>query len=167
METCSLIPFASQVPHLTPRKWTAVNNEEARALQSLLRVNHQTVKPSSRSPPILALDCEFVGVRVPGIANEGSILVGHDISHDLDALQVGSRELFRVIDTAIIPEYQAYSGGKRKLKHLVREHLNINIQQGEHDPVEDARAALCLFQRHYQSVFGSGPTSLGVEHIIC
>eukprot|EP00854_Cymbomonas_tetramitiformis_P008737 gene8737-10358_t len=132
-----------------------------------IRVNHQTVKPSSRSPPILALDCEFVGVRVPGIANEvnglarvgivdencrvlyssycnpeyeildyrtaysgvraadvesapsfhivqkivrsliqGSILVGHDISHDLDALQVGSRELFRVIDTAIIPEYQ-------------------------------------------------------------
>jgi hypothetical protein len=32
----------------------------------------------------------------------------------------------------------------RKLKHLVSEQLGVEIQTGEHEPAEDARAALAL-----------------------
>ena len=36
----------------------------------------------------------------------------------------------------------------RALKELAAEHLGLEIQHGEHSPVEDARAALYLYQKH-------------------
>ena len=40
----------------------------------------------------------------------------------------------------------------RKLRHITNEFLGLKIQDGEHDPCEDARAALLLYQR-YQKQF--------------
>merc|ERR1712176_319388 len=36
----------------------------------------------------------------------------------------------------------------RALKELAAEHLGLEIQHGEHSPVEDARAALYLYHKH-------------------
>jgi hypothetical protein len=42
-------------------------------------------------------------------------------------------------------------GGKRKpraLRHLAEQELGLIIQQGQHSSVDDARAALYLYQKH-------------------
>ncbi len=42
-------------------------------------------------------------------------------------------------------------GGKlraRALRHLAVEELGLTIQEGEHSPVDDARAALYIYHRH-------------------
>ena len=36
----------------------------------------------------------------------------------------------------------------RALRHLAAEQLGLTIQEGEHSPVEDARAALYLYLKH-------------------
>ncbi len=36
----------------------------------------------------------------------------------------------------------------RALRQLALEHLGLTIQEGEHSPVDDARAALYLYQKH-------------------
>ena len=36
----------------------------------------------------------------------------------------------------------------RALRHLAQEHLAMAIQSSEHCPIEDARAALGLYQKH-------------------
>ena len=36
----------------------------------------------------------------------------------------------------------------RALRHLAAEQLGLAIQAGEHSPVDDARAALYLYQKH-------------------
>lgn len=68
-------------------------------------------------------------------------------------------------DTARFPPLMrpAQPGRKpkpRALRHLAFEELGLGIQEGEHSPVEDARSALYLYQRHAKvkiapySVFG-------------
>ena len=56
-------------------------------------------------------------------------------------------------DTARFPPLmQATQTGRkpkaRALRHLAFEVLGLGIQEGEHSPVEDARCALYLYQRH-------------------
>ena len=56
-------------------------------------------------------------------------------------------------DTARYPPLMRPSAPGRKpkpkaLRHLAFEVLGLGIQEGEHSPVEDARAALYLYQRH-------------------
>lgn len=36
----------------------------------------------------------------------------------------------------------------RALRHLAAEQLGLVIQEGEHSPVDDARAALYIYQKH-------------------
>ena len=40
--------------------------------------------------------------------------------------------------------------GTRAIAELAAEQLGLEIQHGEHSPVEDARAALYLYHRHRQ-----------------
>ncbi|XP_020203642.1 RNA exonuclease 4 isoform X3 [Cajanus cajan] len=40
------------------------------------------------------------------------------------------------------------SSSRRALRHLAAEHLGVKIQTGEHCPIEDARAAMMLYQRN-------------------
>jgi len=87
--------------------------------------------------------------KVAAILN-GKILVGHALKNDLHALMLRHpKEMIR--DTARYRPLQRYGGNKwrpRKLRDLVKEHCNINIQQeGEsHDSVDDATATMELFK---------------------
>ena len=43
----------------------------------------------------------------------------------------------------------------KRLKHLAEQFLGLSIQSGEHDPAEDARAALALY-RHFRREWEGG-----------
>ncbi|KAI4322980.1 hypothetical protein L6164_022625 [Bauhinia variegata] len=77
---------------------------------------------------------------------KGRILVGHALHNDFKALLL-SHPKKDVRDTS---EYQPFlkEGGKRALRHLAAELLGAQIQTGEHCPIEDARAAMLLYQKN-------------------
>ena len=59
----------------------------------------------------------------------------------------------RIRDTALYPPLMGVreKSGKlfsRSLKNVAADELGISIQTGEHDPVQDARAALYLYHKH-------------------
>lgn len=93
---------------------------------------------------------------------EGRILVGHAIKHDLETLLLSHpRSMIR--DTARhAPFRHAYAKGKSpSLKKLSKEILKINIQEGEHSSVEDARITMLIyksdkkeFEKLHRSIFG-------------
>lgn len=75
------------------------------------------------------------------------ILVGHAIANDLECLQLSHpRRMLR--DTVSCSEYRKVAGGKSpSLRKLMQHFFKINIQDGEHSSVEDARATMLLFRR--------------------
>lgn len=77
---------------------------------------------------------------------KGKILVGHALRNDLKALLL-SHPKKDLRDTS---EYQPFLKESRRkaLRHLAAEFLGVQIQNGEHCPIEDARAAMLLYQRH-------------------
>ncbi|WCJ43263.1 RNA exonuclease 4 [Euphorbia peplus] len=77
---------------------------------------------------------------------KGRILVGHALSNDLRALLL-SHPKKDLRDTS---EYQPFLKERRRksLQHLAEEFLGVKIQNGEHCPVEDARAAMLLYQKN-------------------
>jgi RNA exonuclease 4 len=90
------------------------------------------------------------------------LLVGHGLSNDLGCLLL-KHSWRQVRDTALYRPfcYRNREGKWRpqRLKQLVLKHLGIVIQEGEHDPAEDARAALALykrFRREWESSLASG-----------
>ncbi|KAI7844376.1 hypothetical protein COHA_002174 [Chlorella ohadii] len=83
---------------------------------------------------------------------KGRIVVGHAIANDLEALLL-SHKRKDVRDTSRYPPLMREQPrtGKlkpRALRHLAAEQLGLTIQEGEHSPVDDARAALLLYMRH-------------------
>ena len=82
---------------------------------------------------------------------DGSILVGHSVRNDLDALLLGHPKK-DIRDTARHPPFRKFAGGSSpRLKILAAEILGIEIQNGEHSSVEDARATMLLFRREKDS----------------
>jgi RNA exonuclease 4 len=81
----------------------------------------------------------------------GRLLVGHAVENDLKvlALEHPPRD---VRDTSRYPPLmKTLVNGKTKpraLRHLAREQLGLLIQEREHSPAEDARAALSVYQKH-------------------
>ncbi|KAK4617923.1 RNA exonuclease 4 [Fulvia fulva] len=78
---------------------------------------------------------------------DGRILVGHALKNDLQSLMLThpKRDLR---DTARHPQYRIESKGKPPaLRNLTESELGIEIQTGEHSSIEDARAAMMLFQK--------------------
>ncbi|EIE23882.1 Exonuclease, partial [Coccomyxa subellipsoidea C-169] len=83
---------------------------------------------------------------------KGRVVVGHAITNDLTALLL-SHPRKSIRDTARFPPLmRATAPGRRPkpraLRQLALEHLGLTIQEGEHSPVDDARAALYLYQKH-------------------
>ncbi|KAK6134539.1 hypothetical protein DH2020_031709 [Rehmannia glutinosa] len=76
----------------------------------------------------------------------GKILVGHALRNDLKALLL-SHPKKDIRDTS---EYAPFlkEGRSRSLKNLAAEFLNVEIQNGEHCPIEDARAAMLLYMKN-------------------
>lgn len=78
---------------------------------------------------------------------QGRVLVGHAIRHDLEALLL-SHPKIDIRDTARHPPYRKLAGGNSpRLKILASEYLGLQIQEGQHSSVEDARACMLLFRR--------------------
>ncbi|XP_074319322.1 uncharacterized protein LOC141656357 [Silene latifolia] len=77
---------------------------------------------------------------------KGRILVGHALRNDLKALLLSHPKK----DTRDTSEYQPFlkESHRKALRHLATEFLGVSIQSGEHCPIEDARAAMLLYQRH-------------------
>lgn len=77
---------------------------------------------------------------------KGRILVGHALRNDLKALLL-SHPKKDLRDTS---EYRPLlkDDHKRSLRHLASEFLGIKIQNGEHCSIEDARAAMLLYQKN-------------------
>lgn len=78
------------------------------------------------------------------------VLVGHSVDHDLEVFRL-QHPRHATRDTAY---YRPLMRGPRlsnSLKHLAAEHLHLNIQAGEHNPLEDARAAMSLYKLHAEA----------------
>ena len=82
------------------------------------------------------------------------ILVGHGIDHDLEILQLIHPKNDKR-DTAVAEKFLKplkFTGDKRKfrankLKHLAKLHLDLDIQTGEHDSIEDSKAVMMLYAK--------------------
>lgn len=78
---------------------------------------------------------------------DGRILIGHSVRSDLNALLLGHPKR-DIMDTSRYPGFRQYSAGRTPgLKKLAKEVLGIDIQDGQHSSIEDARATMLLFRR--------------------
>ncbi|KAJ4726383.1 RNA exonuclease 4-like [Melia azedarach] len=77
---------------------------------------------------------------------EGRILVGHALHNDLKALLLTHPKK----DLRDTSEYQPFlkDGRRKALRHLAAEILGVEIQIGEHCPIDDARAAMLLYMKN-------------------
>ncbi|CDO94875.1 unnamed protein product [Kluyveromyces dobzhanskii CBS 2104] len=101
------------------------------------------IKPHHMANAVTQEECQKQVEKVL----RGRILVGHSVHHDLTALMLSHpRRMIR--DTSRhIPFRQQYSEGKTpSLKKLTKEVLNLEIQEGEHSSIEDARATMLLYK---------------------
>lgn len=80
---------------------------------------------------------------------KGKVLVGHALHNDLKALLL-THPWTHTRDTATYQPFcrLGWDGAPRarKLSQLAAENLGLEIQGGNHDPAEDARAALALYK---------------------
>eukprot|EP01084_Bolivina_argentea_P105746 189375_1 len=80
---------------------------------------------------------------------DGKIIVGHALKHDFQALLMNYPH-HMIRDTATYKPLKCPHGTKlrpRSLKSLSKEFLDRDIQQGKHNPGEDARAAMDLYKK--------------------
>jgi RNA exonuclease 4 len=79
---------------------------------------------------------------------KGRILVGHDVKHDLQALQL-DHERRMIRDTSKFSGFKKYANGwKPALRVLAKEILKVDIQAGQHSSIEDARVTMLLFRKY-------------------
>lgn len=116
--------------------------------------------------PVTDMRTKWSGIRAANLKNapsfedvkrhvssllQGRIIVGHALSNDLKALGLDHPEGDMRDTSQYIPLRRVLPSGRTKpqaLKLLAEKHLQMSIQVGEHDPIEDARAALSLYQKY-------------------
>lgn len=76
---------------------------------------------------------------------KGRILVGHALKHDLNVLYLSHPRRYWRDTSKYKPFRQISKGNTPSLKKLAHELLGRKIQVGEHNSVEDARAAMQLY----------------------
>ncbi len=80
---------------------------------------------------------------------EGKILVGHALENDLKALGLRMDPEY-VRNTAHTQMFQTFGRygqfQSQSLKYLAKRYLGKEIQEGSHNPAEDARTAMALFR---------------------
>jgi RNA exonuclease 4 len=89
----------------------------------------------------------------------GRILVGHSLKNDMKVLMLDhpkkdtrDTSLYHPLTRPLRSDERCVPGaprgrGCRALRDLVAQHLGLVIQKGEHSSVDDARAALLLYQK--------------------
>lgn len=78
---------------------------------------------------------------------KNKILVGHAIKNDLQVLFLSHPRRF-IRDTSVYKPIRTIEKNKPSLKSLAKKHLNLTIQEGEHDSVEDARVTMNVYLLH-------------------
>ncbi|KAK4470071.1 hypothetical protein MN116_006536 [Schistosoma mekongi] len=76
---------------------------------------------------------------------KNKILVGHSILKDLKVLRLSHPRRFIRDTSRYRPFRELFSGRIPSLKALTQKVLGVNVQIGEHDSVEDARATMRLY----------------------
>ncbi|XKL62123.1 hypothetical protein PGB90_001956 [Kerria lacca] len=74
----------------------------------------------------------------------GKILVGHAVYNDLIVLKI-RHPRHRIRDTSKFKKFYQIGVGTPSLKKLTSHFLNVNIQCGEHNSIQDAQAAMQLY----------------------
>ncbi|CAM9930174.1 unnamed protein product, partial [Heterosigma akashiwo] len=77
---------------------------------------------------------------------DGRLVVGHSVQTDLKFLAI-DHPRNKIYDISRFPRFQTIEGQRRKLKALALEFLGLDIQNGAHDPEEDASAAMKLYTK--------------------
>eukprot|EP00246_Nothoceros_aenigmaticus_P005289 TRINITY_DN17220_c0_g1_i1.p1 TRINITY_DN17220_c0_g1~~TRINITY_DN17220_c0_g1_i1.p1 ORF type:complete len:177 (+),score=21.42 TRINITY_DN17220_c0_g1_i1:629-1159(+) len=77
----------------------------------------------------------------------GRILVGHALHNDLKVLFL-SHPRKDTRDTHRFKRFWSPLGRPQSLQLVAAQFLGASIQEGEHSPIEDARAAMLLYQRY-------------------
>lgn len=79
---------------------------------------------------------------------KGRIIIGHAVKNDLEVMML-THPKKDIRDTSKFSGFRKYSAGRSpSLKKLAKEVLGVDIQDGEHSSIEDARATMLLFRRH-------------------
>ena len=95
----------------------------------------------------------------------GKIVVGHSLENDFRVLGFFPLRYMRRDTAHDVRRLQNPNGRPRKLRHITWEFLGLIIQDRDdgHDPLEDARAALLLYQR-FEREFELAAVRHKVEH---
>ncbi|KAJ2905447.1 uncharacterized protein MKZ38_005323 [Zalerion maritima] len=136
---------------------SVVDFHGAQVFDSFVKVDHRVTDwrtpITGITPETLAQALPFSDVRQQ-ILNliRDRIVVGHDLVHDLQVLEVDGLPAARRRDTATFGGFKKYGNGpKPKLKDLSAIILGIEIQQGHHSSIQDARIAMALFRKFKQA----------------
>lgn len=76
------------------------------------------------------------------------ILVGHAVHHDLKVLFLDHPRNYTRDTSEYKPFRKLLGGGTPSLKRLSEKLLNVRVQEGEHNSVQDAQAAMRLYTMH-------------------
>jgi RNA exonuclease 4 len=76
---------------------------------------------------------------------KGRIVIGHSLENDFKALFL-THPFKYTRDTAKYRPLQRSKGRPHALRYLAKTYLDMTIQTGEHNPEEDAQAALYLYK---------------------
>jgi RNA exonuclease 4 len=133
-----------------------VNFSGESIFDSYVRVNekvtdYRTEVSGIRSPDLKSRDAMAYG-QCRLIVQEllrGKVLVGHGLAKDLQVLDL-FHPYYMIRDTSIYIPYMRRSSRDglwkaRRLADLTTQYLGIKIQNGEHDSIEDAAAAMALY----------------------
>ncbi|KAL3317049.1 REX4, RNA exonuclease 4 [Cichlidogyrus casuarinus] len=102
------------------------------------------IHPHHFRPDGPAKDYQFVHNEVAK-ALEGRILVGHSVRNDLRVLNL-SHPKSMIRDTSRYkPFRRLFKGQTPSLKRLTKEFLKIDVQDNEHDSIQDAQATMRLY----------------------
>ncbi|XP_039759224.1 RNA exonuclease 4-like [Pararge aegeria] len=93
-----------------------------------------------------ASDFSAVQRKVLALIN-GSILIGHSLHFDLDALQLTHPEHNRRDLAKYEPFKRLNNGQPPSLQFLAKRYLGRNIQVDKHDSVEDAKACMDIYRQ--------------------
>ncbi|XP_052860666.1 RNA exonuclease 4-like [Anopheles cruzii] len=108
---------------------------------------------SGVSPELIEAGFEFAAVReLVRKLIYGRILVGHALKNDLTVLKLGHPK-HNIRDTSRYKPItkKVFAQGTPSLKSLTKHLLKVDIQNGTHDSVEDARAAMNIYLLFEQS----------------